>query len=186
MNIILKLAFYDKNLNNTAMATSVSSTSPTRPASIVSKGGIDLIKQFEGLFLNAYLDPIKIPTIGYGTICYENGVKVKMGDCITNERADELLFFEVNQKVCSITDMIKGVPLNQNQIDSLSCFAYNVGCGALQGSTLLKKVKANPKDPSIRDEFMKWNKARDPKTKQLIPLAGLTRRRKAEADLYFS
>ncbi|GEO11022.1 lysozyme [Segetibacter aerophilus] len=168
------------------MATSVTPTMPTRPASIVTKNGIELIKQFEGLCLKAYLDPIKIPTIGYGTICYENGAKVKIGDVISQERAEELLFHGVNQKVCSITEMIKGVPLNQNQIDSLSCFAYNVGCGALAGSTLLKKVKANRNDPTIRDEFMKWNKARDPKTKQLVALAGLTRRRKAEADLYFS
>jgi lysozyme len=174
------------SLKKKFMATTISPAMPTQLVSIVSKNGINLIKEFEGLFLKAYLDPIKIPTIGYGTIMYENGVKVKIGDVITNERAEELLFFEVNQKVCSITDLIKGITLNQNQIDSLSCFAYNVGCGALEGSTLLKKVKINPKDPSIRDEFMKWNKARDPKTKQLIPLAGLTRRRKAEADLYFS
>jgi lysozyme len=168
------------------MATSVSPVVPGMPGSICSKNGIDLIKQFEGLFLNAYLDPIKIPTIGYGTICYENGVKVKIGDSITKERAEDLLSYEVNQKVCKISDLIEGIQLNQNQIDSLSCFAYNVGCEALAESTLLKKVKANKNDPSIRDEFMKWDKARDPKTKQLVVLPGLARRRKAEADLYFS
>jgi lysozyme len=61
----------------------------------------------------------------------------------------------------------------------LVSFAYNAGVGNLQKSTLLKKVNANPADPSIRDEFMKWDKANSK------VLAGLTRRRQAEADLYF-
>ena len=55
-----------------------------------------------------------------------------------------------------------------------------VGTGALQKSTLIKKVNANPKDATIADEFLKWNKSAG------RVLAGLTRRRQAEANLYFS
>jgi lysozyme len=54
----------------------------------------------------------------------------------------------------------------------------------LLNSTLYKKAFINPNDPTIKDEFMKWNKARVKGV--LTPLKGLTRRRKAEADLYFS
>lgn len=69
--------------------------------------------------------------------------------------------------------------VNENQFAALTSFAYNAGIGNLKSSTLLKKVNANPSDETIRAEFMKWDKAGG---KQL---AGLTRRRKAEADLYF-
>jgi lysozyme len=62
----------------------------------------------------------------------------------------------------------------------LVCFAYNVGTGNLAKSTLLKKVNANPNDPSIANEFLRWNKAGG---KELL---GLTRRRTAESKLYFT
>jgi lysozyme len=69
--------------------------------------------------------------------------------------------------------------VGQNQFDALVCFSYNVGLGALKGSTLLKKLNANPKDPTIRDEFLRWNKAAG------RVMRGLTKRRAEEADLYF-
>ena len=70
--------------------------------------------------------------------------------------------------------------INQNQFDALCAFAYNVGINALKNSTLLKKVNKNPNDPTIRAEFLKWNKANG------RALKGLTNRRIAEADLYES
>jgi lysozyme len=73
--------------------------------------------------------------------------------------------------------------VNQNQFDALVSFCYNLGIGAFNSSTLKKKVIANPADASIRDEFMKWNKARVKGV--LTELKGLTNRRTAEADLYF-
>jgi lysozyme len=69
--------------------------------------------------------------------------------------------------------------INQNQFDALVSFAYNLGVGNLKSSTLLKKVNANPSDPTIRDEFMKWVNGGGKK------LPGLVKRRQAEADLYF-
>ncbi len=70
--------------------------------------------------------------------------------------------------------------INQNQFDALVSFAYNLGPANLKNSTLLKKVNANPNDPTIKDEFLKWNKAAGK------PLKGLTKRRESEANLYFS
>ena len=145
-----------------------------------SQKGLDLIKRFEGLKLKPYLCPASIWTIGYGNTYYPSGAKVKGTDpAITKEKAEELLKF-------LLTSYEKGVDsfcrddINQNQFDALTSFAYNVGVGNLQKSTLIKKVNKNPNDPSIRAEFMKWNKGGGK------VLLGLTRRRQAEADLYFS
>ncbi len=144
----------------------------------------DFIKSREGLKLKSYQDSAGIWTIGYGTILYENGTPVKRGESITQERADSLLEGEILKKSLKVNAAIKSTKLTQNQYNALVSFAYNVGTGALLSSTLLKKVLANRNDPTIRDSFMVWNKAHvDGK---LVPVAGLTNRRKAEADLYFS
>ena len=76
--------------------------------------------------------------------------------------------------------MPNGLPITQHQFDALLSFTYNVGTGNLARSTLLRKVKANPKDPSIRGEFSRWVYGGGKR------LPGLVRRRKMEADLYFS
>jgi lysozyme len=78
---------------------------------------------------------------------------------------------------------LHGLNLNQNQFDSCLSFIYNVGIGAFTKSTLRKKILLNPNDPTIKDEFMKWNKATV--GGKLTVLKGLTRRRTAEAELYF-
>jgi lysozyme len=145
----------------------------------LNKAGADLIKSFEGLRLTAYKCSAAKDTIGYGNTFYEDGTPVKPGDKITKERAEVLFTIIANEFSAKVAPLVKS-KINENQFGALVSFAYNAGVGNLQKSTLLKKVNANPADPSIRDEFMKWDKAGG---KQL---AGLTRRRKAEADLYFS
>ena len=145
-----------------------------------SQNCINLIKQFEGFRSKAYLDAVGVPTIGYGSTMWNDGKKVKLGETITLESAGVLLYWQVN-KMCVILDTLT---LNQNQYDALSSFIYNVGSGAFSKSTLYKKVKANPKDESIRNEFLKWNKGRV--NGVLVELKGLTKRRLAESNLYFS
>ncbi len=73
-----------------------------------------------------------------------------------------------------------GVTLRQQQFDALVSFTYNVGTGAFSTSTLLKKVRVNPDDPTIRDEFMRWVYVNGEVSQ------GLVNRREAEADFYFS
>jgi lysozyme len=144
----------------------------------VNKAGIDLIKSFEGLFLKPYLDPIKIPTIGYGTIRYPNGNAVSMKDpAITEKQATEYLMHEVNEKAEAVTRLVK-VKLNDNEFAALVCFAYNVGVGALKDSTLLKLLNANADRVAVADQLLRWNKAGGKE------LAGLTRRRQAERSLF--
>lgn len=143
-----------------------------------SQKAIDLIKKWEGLYLNAYLCPAKVPTIGYGTIRYPDGKPVRLGEKISMKRAEELLIWEVEK----IATQIPSLNVNQNQYDALVSFTYNLGIGALLKSTLYRKCKANADDPTIKDEFMKWTKAKV--NGRLMILKGLVKRRTEEAALY--
>ena len=139
----------------------------------------NLIKKFEGLFLKAYPDPKtngKPYTIGYGSTMYMDGKPIMPSDTITQDMADKLLQWEVNNKAAALGTF----KCNQNQFDALVSFVFNLGIGNWNKSTLKKKVLLNPNDESIRAEFMKWVSPGTNVEK------GLTRRRKAEADLYFS
>jgi len=147
---------------------------------IISSNGINLIKKYEGFYADAYLCPAGVPTIGYGSTMWADGRKIKLGEKISLENAEKLLMWEINNKALHI----QSLNLNQNQFDAIMSFVYNLGLGALLKSTLYKKARIDRNDATIRDEFMKWNKAR--KNGVLVPLRGLTARRKAEADLYFT
>lgn len=145
----------------------------------LDNNGYKLIQGFEGCSLSAYLDSAGIATIGYGNITYENGVKVKMGDRITQERADELFRWFADRFSLQV-DASVTVPTSQNQFNALVSLAYNIGIGAFRKSTLLKKVNACPTDPTIRTEFAKWRLAGGK------VIRGLIIRRATEADLYFT
>jgi len=149
---------------------------------MINKATIDLIKSFEGLVLKAYVDPAtggEPITIGYGTTVYPGGQKVRMGEVCTEQQALKWLEHDVSIFSDNVARLLK-VSLTDNQFGTLTSFAYNVGIGNLKSSTLLKKVNANPNDPAIKAEFLKWNKAAGK------VMNGLTRRREAEAKLYFT
>ncbi|MTK53601.1 lysozyme [Paludibacter sp.] len=150
----------------------------------VSDQCLELIEQFEcggnvTKYLTAYKCPAGVWTIGIGTTVYPNGQKVKPGDVATKEQAYEYLQHDLKTTEVSV-DSFTTDNINQHQFDALVSFAYNVGTGALKGSTLLKKVNVNPADPTIRGEFNKWVNGGG----KVLP--GLVKRRAAEADLYFS
>lgn len=144
----------------------------------INKRGIELLHHFEGCKLKAYKCPAGVWTIGWGNTFYEDGTPVKQGDVITQERADELFMSILNDFAKGVRQSIQQ-PIGENRFNALVSFSYNVGLANLRRSTLLRKVNANPVDETIRDEFMRWNRAGG------VVLNGLTRRRKAEADLYF-
>ena len=146
----------------------------------LSQKGVDLIKQFEGLSLTPYVCAGGIKTIAWGNTYYPNGKKVTLQDPkITPQQADEILKHSLSTYEKAVDSFCRD-DISQHQFDALVSFCYNLGAGNLQKSTLIKKVNANPLDPTIRAEFMKWNKAAGK------VLLGLTRRRTAEANLYFS
>ncbi len=145
-----------------------------------SDEGIDLIKSFEGFSSKPYLCPAKIPTIGYGATFYPDGKKVTMKDTSITEEEGVKLLKSMLVKFEQYVDSYCIDTVNQNQFDALVSFCYNLGPANLKSSNLLKKVNANPNDPTIEAEFMKWTKAGG-KT-----LKGLVRRREAESKLYFN
>ena len=148
-----------------------------------SQQAIDLIKEQEGCILHTYLDSANVKTIGYGSTMLTDGSKPAIGLKITQQQADSLLNWEVNNKTAALSGLLKGSFVNQNQFDALTSFVFNVGVGALEGSTLLKKLKVNPNDPTIRDEFLKWDKIT--KNGKKVTLDDLSKRRAIEANLYF-
>ena len=147
---------------------------------ILDNKGYLFITKHEGLSLKPYLCPAKIPTIGYGNTYYSDGKKVTLLDKdITKQQAFDM-FKEIANRFAKRVDTLVTSNINQNQFNSLVSFAYNVGTGNFNSSTLLKKVNRNPDDLTIKAEFLKWNKAGGK------VLNGLTNRRNEEADLYFS
>lgn len=143
---------------------------------------IDLIKEFEGLYLKAYKDPVGIPTIGWGTIRYPDGRTVKMGDTCTKEQAQQWLEHEVEGFISQVDSLVK-YNVNANMFGALVSFAYNVGAGALKDSTLFKKLNASDV-VGASEEFARWNKGTINGKK--VELKGLTRRRKSEMELFLT
>jgi len=140
----------------------------------VSPAGRALVEDFEKCRLVAYKPtPNDVWTIGIG---HTEGVRA--GQVITQEQAIELLIEDMEWVEECVNKYVR-VPINQNQFDALACFVFNVGCGAFKGSTLLKKL--NNKDyEGAANQFIRWNKQAGE------VLAGLTRRRFAEAKLFNS
>jgi len=148
----------------------------------------ELIKKFEAddinKYLDAYIDPVGIPTIGYGSIYnYDAKRKVRLGDSITVEKAIEWLRKETKTIAPQIKALVK-VPINQNQIDSLTSFVYNVGIGAFQSSTLLRLLNSGAPKSEVAAQFDRWNKGTVNGQKVILP--GLVRRRSEEKALFLA
>lgn len=139
----------------------------------ISSKGLALIQEFEGCRLTAYLDAVGVPTIGWGST---HGVY--LGQCITQEQADEMLRTDLKPCEDAVRTLVK-VPLTQGQFDALCSFVYNLGEGAFSQSTLLKLLNQQYYH-SAADEFLRWNRAGG----QILP--GLTRRRMAERQMFLS
>ncbi|WP_198079719.1 lysozyme [Acinetobacter calcoaceticus] len=143
---------------------------------VTSNSGLNLIKDFEGKRLNAYDDGVGVWTIGYGTIKYPNGVRVKKGDTCTEQQAELYLRNDMLKFEAAINKLVK-VPITQNQFDALASFTYNLGETNLANSTLLKKLNKGEYQAAA-DQFLVWNKAGSKVMK------GLVRRREAERALF--
>jgi lysozyme len=143
-----------------------------------SKRGIDLICEFEGLRLNAYRDPIGIWTIGYGHTTAAGAPEVKNGLKITAQEAREILSRDLMKFETAVLNAMKR-PATQNQFDAMVSFCYNVGPGNFGKSSVLRHFNAGSPIAAAAT-FARWNKAGGK------VLAGLTRRRAAEAKLFLT
>ena len=161
----------------------------------INQAGLDLIKSFEGILdgdpstanLDPYLDPVGIWTIGWGhaIVVGKDFLRGKQNRAkafslypggLTIPEAETLLRADVMDKCRDVDSLVK-VPLNDNQYAAIVSFTFNLGVGNLKQSTLLKKINAGD-FAGAANEFAKWNKAGGK------VLAGLTRRRAAEAELF--
>jgi lysozyme len=145
---------------------------------ITNAAGLSLIRQAEGLRLRAYLCPAGVWTIGIGTTVYPDGRKVQRGDKCTEQQADRYLAHDLQEFERAVAAMVT-VPLTGNQFASLVSLAYNVGIGALRGSTLLRLLNAGDY-AGAANQFPRWNRGGG----RVLP--GLVKRRAAERDLFLT
>ena len=142
----------------------------------ISDKGLNLIKEFEGCRLTAYRDSVGVWTIGWGTTSADKsitGTNIYEGLKISQSTADEWLRKSVNQKyVPKVTEYESIYHWNQNQLDGLTSFAYNIGS--------IDQLTANGTRSiaEISNKILAYDKAGGQ------TLAGLTRRRKAEKELF--
>jgi lysozyme len=161
----------------------------------INQAGLDLIKSFEGIpdgdpstvNIDAYLDPVGIWTIGWGHAIRvgndflrgsQNKARARAlyPGGLTLTQAEALLRADLMDTCRDVEAAVK-VPITDNQFGALVSFTFNLGIGNLGKSTLLRLVNAGQFGPAA-GEFGKWNKAGGK------VLAGLTRRRTAEAALF--
>ena len=143
----------------------------------ITSEGLDLIKSFEGLFLEAYKCPAGIWTIGYGHTGMEhNDGSVYEGRSITENEAIDLLAYDMEYFEDAVKRLIK-VKVKSYEFDAITSFTFNLGEGNLKKSTLLKKLNSGDHVGASK-EFIRWNKAGG-KT-----LNGLTRRRASEERFF--
>ncbi len=139
----------------------------------ITQNGIDLIKRFEGFSRTVYFCPAGYPTIGFGHVVkpYED-----FSAGIDEAQAEELLRQDAVIAERAVLRLIS-VPLTDGQFDALVSFTYNLGGGALQRSTLRRKINRE-EHADVPEQFMRWVWAGGRKLK------GLVRRRKAEIIVY--
>ena len=166
-------------LSNVDKAVDVLTTPETVSGRSLSQAGVELIKEFEGLRLNAYKDTGGVLTIGYGHTTAAGGLKVYLGLTITHEEAEQLLIDDLARMAYPVIDRLVKVPLTQGQFDALCSFIYNLGEGQVSKSTLLKLLNAKDYD-GASSQFERWVYDNG------VKLNGLIRRREAERKLFDS
>lgn len=145
----------------------------------VSNHAIDLIKEFEGFEEQAYIDTDGRPVIGYG-LSKIGGKPVQIGDRISSTEADAALKRQLQEIQQQLQSSIKA-DLSEQQVSALASLSFNVGVDFIKQSTLVEKLNAGDYNGAA-DEFLRWDKANV--GGRLVQLAGLTRRRQAERQLF--
>ncbi|PSN18129.1 muraminidase [filamentous cyanobacterium CCP5] len=148
---------------------------PSAPGTI-NAAGLELIKHFEGVRYKAYRDSVGVWTIGYGHTSMAGPPQVYEGLTITPQQAEEILKRDLGRFEKGVTDAVT-ISINPNQFAALVSFAFNLGVGALQNSTLLSKLNAGDYQGAA-NEFPRWVYAGGNQ------LPGLVRRRNAERALF--
>lgn len=171
----------------------------------VNAAGRELVKRWEGIAdgdpttvnLDPYMDPVGIWTIGWGhAILHPGGERWLQGakdralaraafpDGLTPDEAEDLLDADLAIAAHHVQRLV-AYPLTDNQFGALVSFTFNLGGGALRGSTLLRLLNEGAYS-AVPGQIRRWNKAKHPVTGELVPLQGLTNRRADEAKLWLA
>lgn len=134
-----------------------------------SKSGLALTERFEGCRLASYQDQVGVWTIGYG-----HTFGVHEGMVCTEDQAQQWLEEDTASAEQDVNTHVT-VPLTQGEFDALVDFAFNLGRGALNESTLLKDLNAGNYQAAA-EQFARWDLAGGK------VVAGLLRRRQEEAS----
>jgi lysozyme len=152
----------------------------------ITPAGLALIHGSEGCRLVAYDDNGNaaggVWTLGWGTTRYPPwhlaGRRVRQGDICTREQADQFFAHDLKASEDGV-DALTRDDLLPRQADGLVCLTYNIGVQGYAGSTVRRRVNAQPLDPTIREAFMRWHKDDG------VDVEGLWVRRHRESDFYF-
>ena len=139
----------------------------------INQDGLDLIKHHEGFSTKVYICPAGHPTIGYGHLILSHE---DFSKGITKLQAEDLLRKDVQIAERAVLRLIS-VPLTDGQFNALVSFTFNLGGGALQRSTLRRKINRE-EHTEVPEQFMRWVWAGGRRLK------GLVRRRDAESKIY--
>lgn len=137
-----------------------------------------LCKEFEGFRSRPYLCPAGVATIGYGTTRYSDGRPVTLSDpAITRDEAEQLLDAQLrSQFLPGVLRLCPSLIAHTQALNAIVDFAYNLGVGRLQTSTLRRRINAGDWE-GVKEQLMRWTRGGG----RVLP--GLVRRRQAEAAL---
>lgn len=147
----------------------------------INDTGLKLVEGFEGLYLHAYHGAADVPgllTIGYGHTSEAGPPTVVAGQVITHQEADDILRADLSKCEADVERLVK-VPLNDNQFAAIVSFTFNCGAGALEHSSLLRRLNAGDY-ASVPGSLMAWVNANSRRVE------GLVTRRHAEGSLFMS
>ena len=141
----------------------------------INKAGLELLKSFEGLRLEAYQDSGGIWTIGYG-----HTATAKEDMVIDEAEAERLLLLDLYIAESAVDLLVTERVPSDNQFAALVVFVFNIGVFAFQKSTMLNLLNSGVEAQRVADQFDRWNKVNG------VILKGLVRRRAAEKKLFLT
>lgn len=152
---------------------------------ITSQQGIDLIKSFESCRLTAYNDGANIWTIGWGATTYQDGKKVRPGDIVTQDQADDLFLWHLKSKEAVVNKLLTG--LRQFEYDAYTSFVYNTG-GYYRGKAGIFHPYniISFKVFGRSNQFIYTNWLNTAVTAGGVKMNGLVKRRLSEAEMFLN
>jgi lysozyme len=157
----------------------------------ISDKCLKMIKHHEGVRTKPYQCPALLWTVGVGHVIDPNHARVPIADrkalpipagwdrTLSMDEVDDILQKDLARFVAGVLRLCPETANNQNHLDCLVSFSFNVGLGNLQRSQVRQKYNRGDFEGAM-DELLTWNKAGGK------VLRGLDNRRKDEKALFLS